>query len=126
MGMIYRLEIKMKLFSHFSGLVGSLILVCCVMPKATFAQSVRTDGSLSTTVSTSDNLNFTIEAGDRANNNLFHSFSEFSLPTAGSATFLNAADITNIISRVTGNTLSNITYPTLTDAFKQTAAQVYF
>ncbi|MEO0688591.1 MAG: hypothetical protein AAFY76_26900, partial [Cyanobacteria bacterium J06649_11] len=43
------------------------------------------DGTLSTTVSSPDNQNVTINDGDRTGNNLFHSFSEFSVPTNGSA-----------------------------------------
>ncbi|MEM9218117.1 MAG: filamentous hemagglutinin N-terminal domain-containing protein [Cyanobacteria bacterium P01_F01_bin.150] len=70
---------------------------------------VRPDASLSTTVTTTDNLNFLIEGGDRPANgtqngpNLFHSFDTFSIPDGGSAQFNNATDITNIISRVTGS-----------------------
>jgi filamentous hemagglutinin family protein len=68
---------------------------------------VSSDGSLSTRV-TANGTNFVIEEGDRAGNNLFHSFREFSIPTGGSAYFNNAADVQNIFSRVTGGNLSNI------------------
>jgi filamentous hemagglutinin family protein len=71
-----------------------------------FAQ-VTSDGTLSTAVTQTGN-NFAIDNGDRAGNNLFHSFSQFSVPTGGSAVFNNAADIQNIFSRVTGGSLSNI------------------
>ena len=69
---------------------------------------VSADGSLSTSVTTSDSHNFVIEGGDRAGGNLFHSFREFSVPTGGSASFNNAADVQNIFSRVTGGSISNI------------------
>ncbi|MEO1182966.1 MAG: filamentous hemagglutinin N-terminal domain-containing protein, partial [Cyanobacteria bacterium J06636_28] len=69
---------------------------------------VTPDGTLSTEVTSSDNQNFIIENGDRAGNNLFHSFETFSIPTNGSAVFNNTIDIENIFSRVTGASASQI------------------
>ncbi|WP_230966628.1 filamentous hemagglutinin N-terminal domain-containing protein [Nostoc commune] len=68
---------------------------------------VTPDGTLNTNVSQSGN-NFTINNGNRVGNNLFHSFSQFSVPSNGSAFFNNAADVQNIFSRVTGGNISNI------------------
>ena len=51
---------------------------------------------------------FQIDNGVRSGNNLFHSFSQFSIPTNGSAIFNNATDIQTIFSRVTGSQISNI------------------
>jgi filamentous hemagglutinin family protein len=72
------------------------------------AQSVVPDSSLGTIVTGSPN--FAITGGTRPNNgpNLFHSFSQFSIPTGGTAAFNNAPDIVNIFGRVTGGTASNI------------------
>ena len=68
---------------------------------------VTLDGTTNTTVDVNGN-DFTIQDGDRAGSNLFHSFGDFSVPTDGSAFFNNAADIVNIFSRVTGGNISNI------------------
>src|SRR5919199_6760592 len=51
---------------------------------------------------------FHIEGGATRGTNLFHSFSQFSVPTAGSADFNNAPNIQNIMTRVTGSSVSNI------------------
>ncbi|MGI0495044.1 filamentous hemagglutinin N-terminal domain-containing protein, partial [Alkalinema pantanalense CENA528] len=66
------------------------------------------DGSLPTTVTSPDALNFTIDGGGRSGGNLFHSFSQLSVPTGGSAFFNNALDVQNIFARVTGGSASNI------------------
>ena len=62
------------------------------------------DNTVGTIVSTT-NL---ITGGTRTGNNLFHSFSQFSIPTGGSAIFNNPVDIQTIFSRVTGNIRSSI------------------
>lgn len=68
---------------------------------------VTPDGTTNTTVNPDGN-NFTIENGDRAGGNLFHSFDQFSVTNGGSAVFNNETDISNIFSRVTGGNISNI------------------
>lgn len=54
-----------------------------------------------------DNIN-SIDGGTRSGSNLFYSFEQFSVPTGSTALFNNAPDIQNIISRVTGGSISNI------------------
>lgn len=83
------------------------VLLGTILPQVAIGQIVP-DGTLPSDVATPDNLNFTITAGSRVGDNLFHSFSEFSIPTSGSATFVNAADVHNIFSRVTGDSISQI------------------
>jgi filamentous hemagglutinin family protein len=69
---------------------------------------IAPDGTTSTQVDTPDGNNFEINGGDLAGANLFHSFRDFSVPTGGSANFLNSPEINNIISRVTGGSVSTI------------------
>jgi filamentous hemagglutinin family protein len=51
---------------------------------------------------------FQIDSGATRGTNLFHSLSEFSVPSNGVVYFNNALNIQNIITRVTGGSVSNI------------------
>ncbi|MEH1873639.1 S-layer family protein [Nostoc sp.] len=70
---------------------------------------VTSDGTTNTIVNPNGN-NFNILNGIKKGNNLFHSFSNFSLPTGTSANFdlINTPNITTIFSRVTGGNVSHI------------------
>ncbi|TVP60838.1 MAG: filamentous hemagglutinin N-terminal domain-containing protein [Nodularia sp. (in: Bacteria)] len=70
---------------------------------------ITPDQTLNTTVSQTGN-NFTITKGSPANNNLFHSFGQFNLPTGSIATFdlVNTPNVSTIFSRVTGGSISHI------------------
>ncbi len=70
---------------------------------------IVTDGS----VGAAQNLlgpNFSIPEtlGSRSGNNLFHSFQRFNINNGEQAIFTGAANIKNVISRVTGGQISNI------------------
>ncbi|OUC11737.1 MAG: filamentous hemagglutinin [Alkalinema sp. CACIAM 70d] len=88
------------------GVLGCFVGLLSGMDFAT--AQVIPDGSLPTTVTSSNARDFTIDGGARSGGNLFHSFSQFSVPTGGSAFFNNALDVQNIFARVTGGTASNI------------------
>ena len=93
----------MKGIAFLPGLLGGLITFGTLPATA----QVISDGTTNTTVNTNGN-NFTILNGIQRENNLFHSFREFSIPRGGSATFQNPSTIVNIINRVTGGNISNI------------------
>ncbi|MBE9200502.1 MULTISPECIES: S-layer family protein [unclassified Nodularia (in: cyanobacteria)] len=78
------------------------------MMRAALAQVISDDTN--NTIVNHNGNNFTIINGIEKGNNLFHSFSNFSVPTGGSAIFnlTNTPNITTIFSRVTGENISHI------------------
>ena len=71
------------------------------------ASQIIPDGTTNTNVDPTDSV-INIERGDRAGDNLFHSFEQFSVPNGSEAFFNNSNDIANIFSRVTGGDISEI------------------
>jgi filamentous hemagglutinin family protein len=87
-----------------------LLLFNCFSGAGTaMAQQVLPDASLGSTVNRNGSA-FTIIGGQLTGEHLFHSFQEFSIPMGGSAIFdlSNTPSVTNVFSRVTGNTVSDI------------------
>lgn len=85
------------------------------MPSAVSAQNLsitfdNSFGAVSLPTDFGQNENYQIleSYGLKNASNLFHSFSEFGVPTGGSATFEIGADVLNVISRVTGGSPSEI------------------
>ncbi|MGL5808188.1 MAG: filamentous hemagglutinin N-terminal domain-containing protein, partial [Xenococcaceae cyanobacterium] len=84
----------------------SIALLSLFFPTAARGQ-ISPDGTVETNVEQTGNVT-EITGGEQAGSNLFHSFSQFSVPTGNEAFFNNSNDINNIISRVTGGSISNI------------------
>jgi filamentous hemagglutinin family protein len=86
--------------------VSGILLHFSIAVSQVLAQ-ITSDGSVPTRVETMGDLT-EVTGGELAGNNLFHSFREFSIPTRGIVRFNNPDTVTNIINRVTGNTISTI------------------
>ncbi|MBP0000152.1 MAG: filamentous hemagglutinin N-terminal domain-containing protein [Cyanobacteria bacterium SID2] len=91
------------------GVARSSILILTVGQLAPVFGQVIPDETLpiDTQVTLEENR-FVIEGGTAAGSNLFHSFERFSVPTNSEVFFNNATTIENILTRVTGNQISNI------------------
>ncbi|MDJ0619874.1 MAG: filamentous hemagglutinin N-terminal domain-containing protein [Calothrix sp. MO_192.B10] len=98
-------------FYHIGLIIGVILGSFSAMPPATAQISADTtlpNGQTIVLPGATKGLNFLIQGGTKAGNNLFHSFKEFSVPTNGSVIFQNKSNLANIINRVTGTSLSNI------------------
>ncbi|MGB3265024.1 MAG: filamentous hemagglutinin N-terminal domain-containing protein [Microcoleus sp.] len=84
-------------------------IFCSLTPIAPGTAEIVPDTTLpvNTTVIVND-TNSIIQGGTQAGNNLFHSFQQFSLLAGETAFFNNSTDIQNILTRVTGGSISNI------------------
>ncbi|MFB2876329.1 filamentous hemagglutinin N-terminal domain-containing protein [Floridanema aerugineum] len=92
------------------GKVGKLTIISSEFLPTIIKSQIVPDQTLpinSTIRQEANNINV-VEGGTQIGSNLFHSFVEFSVPTTTTAYFNNALDIKNIISRVTGESVSHI------------------
>ncbi len=87
------------------------LLVTCgatALPPAAIAQILPDSTLPQSSIVTSNQNRSIITGGTESGRQLFHSFSQFSIPTGGSAYFNQPPQIQNIITRITGNESSNI------------------
>lgn len=104
-----------QIFRLGIGLIGISSAITCLKSDRLLAQlrpiaDTAPDRNLQTIVSPLNPRIDIITGGTRPGNaaNVFHSFSEFNIDTGRGAYFENPANVTNIISRVTGNNISQI------------------
>jgi filamentous hemagglutinin family protein len=97
----------MKNFKSFLTLAFCSVFFSYLIPSRATKAQVAGDGSLPTNINQSGQT-IEITGGAQAGNNLFHSFEQFSVLTGQTAFFNNPTNISNIISRVTGNFISQI------------------
>src|SRR5512136_1219031 len=90
------------------GQIGTISLLILAASSPSHAQIIPDATLPSNSQVTPDGSTLRIEGGTRAGGNLFHSFQEFSVKTGSTAHFNSAADISNILARVTGGKVSNI------------------
>ena len=87
-------------------IAGVITSVCC--GQITLDGTVGTGGAQTLTPDINNKFEITDALGTTVGNNLLHSFGEFNLTKDQIASFSGLANITNIISRVTGGKVSNI------------------
>ncbi|MEG3437585.1 S-layer family protein [Pannus brasiliensis CCIBt3594] len=87
---------------------GFLISVIVGFPASISAQITPDNTLPRNTIVTPENNRFKIDGGTTTGSNLFHSFTDFSLPNNWEAFFNNGGAIQNILVRVTGKNASEI------------------
>ncbi|WP_310429535.1 filamentous hemagglutinin N-terminal domain-containing protein [Chamaesiphon sp. VAR_48_metabat_135_sub] len=98
---------------HLLSLFGTAIwFLPTIAQSQTYSPSNRNpvadNSQIGTIVNPTGANNFNIDGGLRRGQNLFHSFTDFSIRAGGAANFTNPAGNQSIITRVTGNLFSDI------------------
>ncbi len=99
---------NMKLTPRYISLTGVFALSYLTAILSATAQILPDNTLPINSTVTKNGLIQTIDGGTSWGVNLYHSFQDFSVPTNNTAHFNNAANIQNILARVTGNSISNI------------------
>ena len=93
--------------ASFVAIGGAIASGNCAIAQVTPDVTLGAESSVVTPTAPGSTANV-IDGGATRGANLFHSFEQFSVRNGGEAYFNNAANIQNIISRVTGGSISNI------------------
>ncbi|MEO0852626.1 MAG: filamentous hemagglutinin N-terminal domain-containing protein, partial [Cyanobacteria bacterium J06648_11] len=89
-----------------SGVASSVLTIAVGLP--CWGEPVPSPTSSTRTTVDPDGLNVLVSGGDRAGQNLYHSFEDFSVPEQMSVEFATPTDVQNIIGRVVGDRISTI------------------
>ncbi|MFN5925954.1 MAG: filamentous hemagglutinin N-terminal domain-containing protein, partial [Pseudanabaena sp.] len=98
----------MQLSLHDFWISGMVLLGWSVTAFPANSQIIPDQSLPINSVVTKSGLTHTITGGTTRGVNLYHSFQEFSVPFNNTAYFNNASHVQNIVTRVTGNSTSNI------------------
>lgn len=86
------------------------ILISCIFISSPINAQIVPDATLpqNSKITTTEDNTSVINEGSKVGSNLFHSFEQFSVSTGNTAYFNNSLDVQNIISRITGSSVSEI------------------